>query len=443
MEGTNLTVGYYEFDADGKIIRKNGPQADGYFYRNGVRLNAYQIVEYEGDYYFIYDSHKYAKSRTLYLSAQFVEGTDLTVGYYEFDADGKIIRKNGPQADGYFYRNGVRLNAYQIVEYEGDYYFINDSNKYAASKTLYLTSQFVDPFGMAVGYYEFDADGKMVMKNGPYPDGFFYLNGTRVNANNLVKYEGNYYFIGVGNKYVTNKWQFTGMPNSVFDGTDVRPWHHSFDNEGKMIGYYEGIPNGRDIGEIYNLKGAGGKNIKSGLLIRGCELDNANYYFPDEIIDKGIDRLQNEFHVKFDMDLRQPFLTGLDVFGDDVEHKVYDMVLYEQIFTDEGKEKVKEVFTDLANPDNYPIYMHCTHGIDRTGTVAFLLEAVLGVERQMLIYEYTLSVGSYGNQIVAVYNKLNSSYSGANFMVKTENYLKDCGITQEQIDTLRAIYLEG
>ena len=443
VEGTDLTVGYYEFDADGKLIRKNGPFPDGYFYRNGSRLNAYQLVEYEGDYYFINDSNKYATSRTIYLSAQFVEGTDLTVGYYEFDADGKIVRKNGPQSDGYFYRNGSRLNAYQLVEYEGNIYFINDSNKYAKSKTIYLTSQFVDPLGMAVGYYDFDADGKMVMKNGPYPDGYFYLNGTRVNANNLVKYEGDYYFIGVGNKYVTNKWQFTGMPNSVFDGTDVRPWHHSFDNEGKMIGYYEGIPNGRDIGEIYNLKGAGGKQIKSGLLIRGCELDNANYYFPEDIIAKGVDRLQNEFHIKTEMDLRQEFLTGLDVFDEDVQHKIYDMVLYEAIFTDEGKAKVKEVFTDLANPDNYPIYMHCTHGIDRTGTVAFLLEAVLGVERQMLIYEYTLSVGSYGNKIVALYNQLNSSYSGANFMVKTENFLKDCGITQEQIDSLRAIYLEG
>ena len=442
VEGTDLTVGYYDFDADGKLIRKNGPQADGFFYRNGSRVNAYQLVEYDGNYYFINDGNKYAVSRTLYLSQKYLEGTDLSVGYYEFGADGKMIRKNGPQDDGFFYRNGSRLKAYQLVEYEGNYYFINDGNKYATSKTIYLTAKFADPFGLAVGYYEFDETGKLIDKNGPYPDGYFYLNGTRLHANTLIKYEGDYYFVGADSKYVTNKWQYTGMPNSVFDGTDVRPWHHSFDNEGKMIGYYEGLPNGRDIGEIYNLK-AGGKNIKSGLLIRGCELDNANYYFPLDIIDKGIDRLQNEFHVKFDMDLRNPNATGLDVFGDDVTHKCYDMVLYEQIFTEAGKAKVKEVFTDLANPDNYPIYMHCTHGIDRTGTVAFLLEAVLGVERQMLIYEYTLSVGSYGNQIVAVYNKLNSSYSGANFMVKTENFLKDCGITQEQIDTLRAIYLEG
>ena len=345
--------------------------------------------------------------------------------------------------EGYFYKNGSRLNAYQIVEYNGDYYFINDSNKYAKSKTIYLTSKFVEPFGMAVGNYDFDADGKMVMKNGPYPDGYFYLNGTRVNAYQLIKYEGDYYYIGVGNKYVKNKWQYVGMPDYVFNGTDVRPWHHSFDDQGRMIGYYEGLPNGRDIGEIYNLKTTDGKSIKSGLLIRGCELDNANYYYPTDIIDVGIDRLKNEFNVKFDMDLRSETVGGLDVFDEDVTHKYYDMAMYEEIFTDEGKEKVKEVFTDLANPDNYPIYMHCTHGIDRTGTVSFLLEAALGVPYQMLVYEYTLSVGSYGNKIVAVYNKLNSSYSGADFKAKTEAYLKDCGITQEQIDTLREIYLEN
>ena len=443
VNGTDLKPGYYEFDAEGKVIMKNGPQSDGYFYRNGVRLDAYQLVQYEGSYYFINDSNKFATSRTLYLSDRFVNGTDLKPGYYEFDAEGKVIMKNGPQSDGYFYRDGVRLNAYQLVEYNGDYYFINDSNKYAKSKTIYLPSKFVDPFGLEVGYYEFDADGKIIMKNGPYPDGFFYLNGTRVNGNRLVKYEGDYYYIGVGNKYVKNKWQYVGMPDEVFNGTDVRPWHHSFDDQGRMIGYYKGLPNGRDIGEIYNLKTTDGKSIKSGLLIRGCELDNANYYYPTDIIDEGIDRLNNEFHVKFDMDLRSELKGGLDVFDEDVTHKYYDMVMYEQIFTDEGKAKVKEVFTDLANPDNYPIYMHCTHGIDRTGTVAFLLEAVLGVPRQMLIYEYTLSVGSYGNKIVAVYNTLNSSYSGADFKAKTEAYLKDCGITQEQIDSLREIYLEN
>ncbi|MBR6050897.1 MAG: tyrosine-protein phosphatase [Clostridia bacterium] len=442
VEGTGFPVGYYEFDENGKMIIKNGPNADGYFYLNGVRQNAYQLINYEGDYYLIYDAYEYAKDRRIYLTADLVEGTDLLVGYYDFDAEGKMIIKNGPNADGYFYLNGVRQNAYQLINYEGDYYLIYDAHEYAKDRRIYLTANLVEGTDLLVGYYDFDAEGKMIIKNGPNADGYFYLNGTRVGSNTLIKYEGNYYFVGAGNKYVTGKWQYTGIPNSIFDGTDIRPWHHSFDNEGKMIGYYEGLPNGRDIGDIYNLKTTDGKDIKSGLLIRGCELDNANYYYPTDIIEIGINRLQNEFGVKFDMDLRNEAVSGLDVFdSNDVTHKFYDMAMYDQIFTTEGKAKIKEVFTDLANPDNYPIYLHCTHGIDRTGTICFILEAVLGVPYQMCIYEYTLSVGSYGQQIVNTYNVLNSTYSGSSLKSKAEAYLLDCGITAEQIESLRSIYL--
>ena len=48
----------------------------------------------------MYDGHKLAKNCKLYLSQQFVEGktfadgTAIAVGYYDFDADGKMIIKN-------------------------------------------------------------------------------------------------------------------------------------------------------------------------------------------------------------------------------------------------------------------------------------------------------------------------------------------------------------
>ena len=161
-DGTPLKVGYYEFDAEGKMIINNGVVGD-YFYINGVRQNAYQLIEFEGNYYFINDSHKVAKNKRLYMSAKFVEGTDLKVGYYEFDADGKMILKNGPDGD-YFYINGVRQNAYQLVEFEGNYYFINDSHKLAKNKRLYMSQRFVEGTDLKVGYYEFDADGKMIIE---------------------------------------------------------------------------------------------------------------------------------------------------------------------------------------------------------------------------------------------------------------------------------------
>ena len=159
-----------------EYVKKNGPVGD-YFYVDDVMQKAYQLVEYDGDIYFVYDGHKLAKNCKLYLSQQFVEGktfadgTAITVGYYDFDADGKLVIKNGPQSDGYFYKNGIRLNAYQLVEYKGDIYFVYDGHKLAKNCKLYLSQQFVegktfaDGTAIAVGYYDFDADGKMIIKN--------------------------------------------------------------------------------------------------------------------------------------------------------------------------------------------------------------------------------------------------------------------------------------
>ncbi len=165
-DGTPLKVGYYEFDENGKMIINNGVVGD-YFYKNNERLKAYQLVEFDGDFYFINDSHKVAKNKTLYLSNRFVngftyeDGTPLKAGYYTFDEDGKMLILNGPAGD-YFYENNVRLNAYQLVEFEGNYYFINNSNKLAKNTRLYMSQRFVEGTDLKVGYYNFDADGKLI-----------------------------------------------------------------------------------------------------------------------------------------------------------------------------------------------------------------------------------------------------------------------------------------
>ena len=91
LGGTDLPAGRYYFDAEGKMVIKNGPQADGTFYLNNVQQKCYQLIEFEGYYYFINDGHKIAKNKTLYLSDKFLGGTDLSAGRYSFDEEGKMI----------------------------------------------------------------------------------------------------------------------------------------------------------------------------------------------------------------------------------------------------------------------------------------------------------------------------------------------------------------
>jgi hypothetical protein len=73
--------------------------------------------------------------------------------------------KNGPQADGSFYINDVKQTGYKLVEYNGDYYFIGDYNRYITNKTHYLTVARLAAVGLELpaGNYQFDAQGRLVL----------------------------------------------------------------------------------------------------------------------------------------------------------------------------------------------------------------------------------------------------------------------------------------
>ena len=100
----------------------------------------------------------------MYVSAKHLEGTGLKAGYFEFGADGKMILKHGADEDGYFYINGVKQYAYQLIKHDdGNYYFIGDYNKYVVNKTMYISAKHLEGTGLKAGYYTFDESGKMII----------------------------------------------------------------------------------------------------------------------------------------------------------------------------------------------------------------------------------------------------------------------------------------
>ena len=230
VKDAGLAVGYYDFDADGKIVFMNGVIGD-YFYLNNVKQKAYQLINYKGDYYFVSDYHKVAKNTSVYLTEKFTEQHGLPVGRYEFDADGKMVIKNGVIGD-YFYLNNVKQKAYQLVNYEGNYYFIDKYDKLAKDTTVYLTEKFTEQYGLAVGRYEFDADGKMIIKNGVIGD-YFYLNNVKQKAYQLINYEGNYYFIDKYDKIAKNTTVY--LTEKFTEQYGLTVGRYEFDADGKMI----------------------------------------------------------------------------------------------------------------------------------------------------------------------------------------------------------------
>lgn len=205
-----------------------------------------------------------------------------------------------------------------------------------------------------------------------------------------------------------------------------------------------GLENLRDIGGYQTLDG---KTVRQGLLIRGCELDgikNEDYFLADE----DVPAVQETFGFVYDLDLRSP-----EIFEGEyrsrlgVDHQFYDAPTYAQIFRTEYQDSLRRIFADLADPGHYPMYLHCTWGRDRTGTVVLLLQGLLNVSQEDLMHEYRQT--GYVTPAVATNNKMDTvftqlgAYEGDTLQEQIINYLTTTvGVTQEEITSIQSIFLE-
>ena len=205
----------------------------------------------------------------------------------------------------------------------------------------------------------------------------------------------------------------------------------------------EGVVNVRDVG---GWKTTDGKTVRQGLLYRGSELDGAvNPAF--KLTSDGQGTMLTILGIRTEMDLRSPDenMLGTHALGANVKHIYYAVGGYTDIFDPAGKEAVRRVFSDLANPDHYPVYMHCTYGADRTGTMCYLLALLLGVSEEDALRDYELSALYYSWADSDAMNALISTLQelpGDNMQQKVEGYMLSIGLTEVEIEQLRGIFLQ-
>ncbi len=156
----------------------------------------------------------------------------------------------------------------------------------------------------------------------------------------------------------------------------------------------DGVSNVRDIGG-YNAQG--NSKVKYGLIYRGARLN--------AITDKGIATFTQELGIKTELDVRYGTDGGKAVELEGVAYQQLGMWAYNSILPDTCQPKVsgaglfdartidgiKGVFEAIANPENLPVYIHCTAGADRTGTICYLINGVLGVAYEDLVQDFELT----------------------------------------------------
>jgi len=203
-----------------------------------------------------------------------------------------------------------------------------------------------------------------------------------------------------------------------------------------------GLVNTRDIGGYVTLDG---RTVKQGVLIRGTEMDGLvepSYYLADE----DVEQVQETFGFVCDLDLREASIFAgeyVSKLGEDVTHQFYSAPMYGGIFSTYSQSVLREIFADLADPANYPMYLHCTYGADRTGTVVFLLQGILNVSEEDMLHEYGLTDASFadGDNLKPVMDVLDQ-YEGRTLQEQIVSFLtQDIGVTEAEIASIRQIFL--
>lgn len=216
--------------------------------------------------------------------------------------------------------------------------------------------------------------------------------------------------------------------------------------EGTRFIYIPGVYNTRDIGACTT---ADGKKLKQGMIIRGSEMDGlieSSYYLSKN----DVNSVRDQFSFSYDMDLRDhSTYTGyyISPLGSGVRHDFYSAPTADMLFDSGNADEIKNIFKSFAKEENYPMYLHCTDGADRTGTVVYLLQGLLGCSDETLSTEYRMS-GFFSPEYSDSPNPDKimeglSAFDGTTTSQKIENFLISAGVTKTEINSIRTLLLEG
>ena len=211
---------------------------------------------------------------------------------------------------------------------------------------------------------------------------------------------------------------------------------------------------------VINFRDVGGWESS---LVQGARINQGLYYRCAQFNDITADGLAviKELNIKVDIDMRDSYSVPSTSPISTADHPVEILKASVASSTEDGRWEgdhsrdhniaatYKSIFEAIANADEKPIALHCTHGADRTGIVSWFLLGLLGVSKEDCGRDYVMTRFAGERAVlptneIAKWNTKTEALEGATWAEKTYKHLnEDFNISVDTLETIRELFIPG
>jgi protein-tyrosine phosphatase len=221
----------------------------------------------------------------------------------------------------------------------------------------------------------------------------------------------------------------------------------------RMLNFEWDARNSRDLGGW----SCDGGTVQYGKLFRGAVVNNDAYKAQNTAI---ASRLGIRRHIDLRNDSEANYVTSSH-FGSNVHYDRITLNLYYKNIIDEAQAdypNTKRIFRTIFDAVTYnePLYYNCSLGRDRTGTITFMLLALLGVRRADIDKDYELSsfssLNAWNNELIPAHRTSSeltamveylNTFNGETLRDNVIKWFMNAGFKRSELNAFRKAMTNG